>query len=148
MTIELLSPKQKLIFMIFYCLVYPGVDIFMQLLFLKSFFNWLIFNWVYNILLVLNFVLWMVLPKTITQLFINLSIIILSAICCLIFGSPIYLIEENTKNYPLPNIIIWGILFTIYLLIVCSLGVWLIEFCIKKIFCRKNDDKSQENKRI
>ena len=145
MTVELLSPKQKLIFMIVYCLVYPGVDIFMQLLFLNSFFNWLIFNWIYNILLVLNFLLWMILSKTITKLFINLSIVILSAICCLIFGSPIYLIEENTKNYPLPNVIIWGILFTIYLLILCSLVVWLIEFCIKKIFCSKNDNKESRN---
>lgn len=145
MTVELLSPKQKLIFMIVYCLVYPGVDIFMQLLFLNSFFNWLIFNWIYNILLVLNFLLWMILSKTITKLFINLSIVILSAICCLIFGSPIYLIEENTKNYPLPNVIIWGILFTIYLLILCSLVVWLIELCIKKIFCRKNDNKESRN---
>ena len=148
MTIELLSPKQTLVFMIVYCLVYPGIDIFMQLLFLKSYFNWLILNWVYNILLVLNFVLWITLPKTVTKLFINLSIVILSAICCLIFGSPIYLIEENAKNYPLPNAIIWGIIFTIYLLIVCSLVVWLIEFCIKKIFCRKNDEKNQENKRV
>ena len=145
MTVELLSPKQKLIFMIVYCLVYPGVDIFMQLLFLNTFFNWLIFNWIYNILLVLNFLLWMILSKTITKLFINLSIVILSAICCLIFGSPIYLIEENTKNYPLPNVIIWGILFTIYLLILCSLVVWLIELCIKKIFCRKNDNKESRN---
>ena len=148
MTIELLSPKQTLVFMIVYCLVYPGIDIFMQLLFLKSYFNWLILNWVYNILLVLNFVLWITLPKTVTKLFINLSIVILSAICCLIFGSPIYLIEEKAKNYPLPNAIIWGIIFTIYLLIVCSLVVWLIEFCIKKIFCRKKDEKNQENKRV
>jgi len=139
MTIELLSPRQELIFKITYCLVYPGVDIIMQIIFLKTFFNWLIFNWIYNILLVLYFVLWKILPKNVTNLFITLSIIILSAICCLIFGSPIYLKEENTKNYPLPNVIIWGILFTIYLLIICSLVVWLIEFCIKKLFCCKND---------